>query len=251
MCSLKIIALSLSLLLLTGTASATDVRFSLVRTGQTTSSSEYAWRDGGWVPPAPVNHIAVLIEHGTDRLLFGTGLGRHIDHQLDSEIPWRDKRYGDLQPARDQLERDDLRIDRVVLGCARWEYASGLADFAELPVLASPESIHYARTATPPAVLASQFAHGVRWQPLRFEQRPFHGYEHSLDLFGDERLVLVKLPGHGALGLFLTLDDGRRFFFQGDAAGAPSNARPLPAGVIRIEDARSQARLGFYPRWIE
>ncbi|MCG6538612.1 Zn-dependent hydrolase [Pseudomonas sp. KSR10] len=241
----------LSLILLSGIVNAAELRFSLVRTAQTTTSSEYAWRDGGWVEPPPVNHIAVLIEHRGSRLLFGTGLGRQIDQQLDSEIPWREKRYSAVQPVREQLDRDHLVVDRVVLGCARWEYASGLADFADLPVLASSESIHYARHATPPAVLPTQFAHGVRWQPLHFDQRPFYGFEESLDLFGDERLVLVKLPGHGALGLFLTLDDGRRFFFRGDAALAESDPKPLPAEVAQMQDVQRQEQLGFYPRWIE
>jgi glyoxylase-like metal-dependent hydrolase (beta-lactamase superfamily II) len=248
---MRLRVIGLSLLLLTGTVSAAELRFSLVRTAQTTTSSEYAWRDGGWVDPPPVNHIAVLIEHRGSRLLFGTGLGRQINQQLDSEIPWREKRYGTVQPVRDQLDRDHLMVDRVVLGCARWEYASGLADFAELPVLASPESIDYAGNATPPAVLPTQFAHGVRWQPLHFAQRPFYGFEESLDLFGDERLVLVKLPGHGALGLFLTLDDGRRFFLRGDATLAETDPKPLPAEVVQMQDAQGQAKLGFYPRWIE
>lgn len=247
--SLKFIGVSL--MLLAGAVSAAELRFSLVRTAQTTSSSEYAWRDGDWVQPPVVNHIAVLIEHRGGRLLFGTGLGRQIDAQLDSKVPWREKRYGTVRPVRDQLERDGITVDRVVLGCARWEYASGLADFADLPVLANPESIHYARTATPPAVIPAQFAHGVNWQPLRFERRSFYGFEDSLDLLGDERLVLVKLPGHGALGLFLTLDNGQRYFFRGDVAGSENSPKPLPAEVLQIQDVRLQSRLGFYPRWIE
>lgn len=244
--SLRIIGLSL--MLLAGTLNAAELRFSLVRTAQTTSSSEFAWRDGAWVQPPVVNHIAVLIEHRGSRLLFGTGLGRQIDMQLDSAIPWQEKRYGAVQPVRDQLDRDGISVDRIVLGCARWEYASGLVDFADLPVLANPESIHYARTATPPAVIAAQFAHGVDWQPLHFERRSVHGFDDTLDLFGDERVVLVKLPGHGALGLFLTLDDGQRYFFRGDAVGSQ---QPLPAEVLPVQDARLQARLGFYPAWIE
>ena len=236
--------------MLVASTQAAELRFSLIRTGQTESSGEFAWRDGDWVEPPTVNHIAVLIEHRGSRLLFGTGLGRQIDAQLDSEIPWRTKRYTAVRPARDQLS-DDLGIDRVVLGCARWEYASGLVDFADLPVLASQESIDYAHTAKPPAVLPVQFAHGVKWQPLRFERRLFYGFEESLDLFGDGRMVMVKLPGHGALGLFLRLDDGRRFFFRGDAADAARNPPSLPVDVLQMQDSRLQSRLGFYPRWIE
>lgn len=247
--SLRIIGLSL--MLLAGTLSAADLRFSLVRTAQTTSSGEFAWRDGGWVQPSAVNHIAVLIEHQGSRLLFGTGIGRQIDAQLNSAIPWREKRYRAVQPVRDQLDRDGISIDRIVLGCARWEYASGLADFADLPVLANREGIHYAHNATPPAVIPAQFAHGVDWQPLRFERRPFYEFQESLDLFGDGRLILVKLAGHGALGLFLTLDDGRRYFFRGDAGGTEGSQKPLPAEVFEAQHAQLQARLGFYPTWIE
>ncbi|WP_222911256.1 Zn-dependent hydrolase [Pseudomonas sp. DNDY-54] len=241
----------LLLMLLAASVDAAALRFSLVRTSQTLSSGEYAWRDGGWVQPPPINHIAVLIEHQGSRLLFGTGLGREIDAQLDSELPWRRKRYGAVRPVRDQLDRDDLAVDRIVMGCARWQYASGLADFADVPVLASQEAIRYAHDATPPAVIPAQFAHGVKWQPLRFQRRPYGGFKESLDLFGDERLVLVKLPGHGALGLFLTLEDGRRVFFRGDAADGETSQKPLSAEVLHLHDARLQSQLGFYPRWIQ
>lgn len=244
-------SLAVLLILFSGALSAAELRFSLVQTGRTISSGEYAWRDGGWLPPAEFNHVAVLIEHRGSRLLFGTGLGRQIDAQLNGVIPWRAKRYSAVQPARDQLDEDGFAIDRVVLGCARWNHASGLVDFAELPVLASPESIRYAQSATPPAVIPGQFSHGVRWQPLRLERRAVYGFGESLDLFGDERLVLVKLAGHGALGLFLTLDDGRRFFFRGDALSSERRAEALPAEIYRLQDVRLQARLGFYPRWVE
>ena len=92
-------------------------------------------------------------------------MGRQIDEQLDAELPWRTKRYGEVQPVRDQLERDGLAIDRIVLGCVRWEHASGLVDFPGVPVLASPDSLDYLQTATPPAVLPSQFRHPIDWQP--------------------------------------------------------------------------------------
>ena len=94
-------SLAVSLMLLSGALPAAELRFSLIRTGQTTSSGEYAWRDGHWVAPETIDHIAVLVEHGGKRLLFGSGLGRQIDVQLDGAIPWRVKRYSEVQPVRD------------------------------------------------------------------------------------------------------------------------------------------------------
>lgn len=243
-------AIGLMLALLGASVDASELRFSLVRTGQSTGSGEFAWRDGGWIKPPGVNFVAVLIEHRGDRLLFGTGLGRQINAQLDSALPWREKRYADVRPARDQLGDEAGGMTGVILGCARWDHASGLVDFADMPVLASPESMRYASTATPPAVLPAQFAHGVKWQPLRFEQRPFQGFDESLDLFGDGRLMLVKLPGHDALGLFMTLDDGRRFFFRGDASGSGA-LESRSEGITSLHDTAVQAQLGFYPRWVE
>ncbi|WP_391639050.1 MBL fold metallo-hydrolase [Stutzerimonas degradans] len=235
---------------LVGSAAAADgLRFSLVKTAQSDTRSEYSWRRGGWQQPPPVNHLAILIEHGQTRLLFGTGLGRQIDAQVDAEVPWRSKHYGEVHAVRDQLERDGLTVDRILLGCVRWEHASGLADYPEVPVAASADSLRYLRAATPPAVLPSQFRHAVRWQTLQFESGPYLGYAQSLDLFGDGALVLVPLEGHGALGVFLTLADGRRFFFRGD--GEPAQRPEAAAAVAALADGPAQAALGFYPRWIE
>ncbi len=177
------------------------------------------------------------------------GSVRQIDAQLDAEVPWRIKRYADVCPVRDQLEGDGLEIDRIVLGCVRWEHASGLVDYPEVPVLASADSLGYLEAATPPAVLPSQFRHPVRWQSLEFQASPYREHRRSLDLFGDGQVVLVPLDGHGAVGLFLTLADGRRFFFRGDRL--ERDAGDAAEDVIALQDANTQASLGFYPRWVE
>lgn len=248
--SLARIAILMVLSLCASAQAEEELRFSLVKTAQSEGSGEYAWRNGGWQRPEPVLHVALLIEHHGSRLLFGTGLGRHIDAQLDAEVPWREKRYGPVVPARDQLERDGLKVDRILLGCARWQHASGLADFPDVPVLASPEGIRYSQVATPPAVLHSQFAHPVRWQPLQFEEKPYGGFARSLDLFGDGSLIVVPLAEHGALGLFVALADGRRYFFKGDTLGQPDPLIAQP-DVIEPRDWSETTALQFYPGWVQ
>jgi|GEM_PF-1001177 len=163
---LLVIGLAVSLFGFVEDASAAQgLRFSLVKTAQSESGDFLLGRDG-WQEAPPTQHIAILIEHRGSRLLFGTGLGRQIDAQLDAEVPWRIKRYADVRPVRDQLEGDGLAIDRIVLGCVRWEHASGLVDYPEVPVLASADSLGYLEAATPPAVLPSQFRHPVRWMDM-------------------------------------------------------------------------------------
>lgn len=230
-------------------AAAEPLRFSLVKTAQTDSRGDFAWRRGGWQQQPPAHHVAVLIEHRGSRLLFGTGLGRHIDAQLDAELPWRIKRYGTVRPVRDQLEGDGLKIDRIVLGCVRWEHASGLADFPEVPVLVSAQSLSYLSAATPPAVLHSQFQHSIDWHSLQFQPKRYLQYAQSLDMFDDGQVVLVPLNTHGAVGLFLNLADGRRFFFRGDRLGEEDGASA--EGILTLQDADKQVALGFYPRWVQ
>ncbi|MGF6695339.1 MBL fold metallo-hydrolase [Metapseudomonas resinovorans] len=270
-------------------AQAEGLRFALVKTAETETLDAFTVADGKWTEKVKANHVALLIQHHAATLLFDTGLGRQVDNQFSREMPWWDKplmQYGSVTPARDQLDRDGIRIDRIVLSHAHWDHASALADFPEVPVWAPYEEIEFTEIATPPAILPSQFAHGVKWHPFTFLPVPFMGFEESLDLFGDRSLVLVPLSGHspGSVGLFLTLDDGRRFFFTGDASWRlegftgpkekfwvssrmVDNDREATRAqlqkvhdllqrepgltVVPAHDAKVQDALGYYPQWVQ
>lgn len=267
---------------------AAGVRFSLVKTAETRTLDAFTVEGGQWTRAAIANHMAVLIEHHAATLLFDTSLGRQVDRQFEAEMPWYDKpllRYGAVRPVRDQLERDGIRIDRILLSHAHWDHASGLADFPEVPVWAPYAEIEFSQIATPPAVLPSQFAHRPKWVPYEFIPNPFMGFDESHDLFGDGSLVLVPLSGHtpGSVGLFITLEDGRRFFFTGDASWRLEGftgprekfwvsrrmvdhdreatrsvlqqvhellQRTPDLTVVPAHDARVQRQLGFYPDWV-
>ncbi|MEX6502507.1 MBL fold metallo-hydrolase [Pseudomonas zhanjiangensis] len=266
---------------------AAGLRFSLVQTAETKTLDAFTVEGGSWMQTAVANHMAVLIEHHAATLLFDTSLGRQVDSQFESEMPWYDKpllQYGEVRPVRDQLEPDGVRVDRILLSHAHWDHASGLADFPEVPVWAPYAEIEFSQVAAPPAVLPSQFRHGVKWVPYDFLPNPFMGFEESLDLFGDGSLVLVPLSGHtpGSVGLFITLEDGRRFFFSGDASwrlegftgprekfwisrNMVDNDRDATRAVlgqvhelieqnpsltvVPAHDARAQQHLAVYPNW--
>ena len=59
----------------------------------------------------------------------------------------------------------------------------------------------------------------------------------SADLFGDGSIVLVPLFGHtaGSVGMFVTVDSGKRYFFVGDAVW---NAQALKKGSPKFWAAR-------------
>ncbi|PAU66351.1 MBL fold metallo-hydrolase [Pseudomonas sp. PIC25] len=283
--SLMLLAL-LSLTSLPGEAAG--LRFTLVKTSETETLDAFTVEGGDWTEKAIADHMAVLIEHHAATLLFDTGLGRQVDSQFQ-EIPWWERKllqYGPVQPVRDRLDADGIRIDRILLSHTHWDHASGLADFPEVPVWAPYEEIEFSRIAVPPAILPSQFSHAVKWVPFTFQPEPFMGFPESLDLFGDRSLVLVPLSGHtpGSVGLFLTLDDGRRFFFTGDASWrlegftGPKEKfwfsrrlvdqdrdatrqvleqvhalleREPELVIVPAHDANVHKQLGFYPQWIQ
>lgn len=269
-------------------ASAAGLRFSLVKTSETEAREALTVADGAWTQKVRVTHVAVLIEHHAATLLFDTGLGRQVDQQFTEMPLWLRPlmEYGPVTPVRDQLDRDGIRVDRILLSHAHWDHASGLADFPEVPVWAPYEEIEFSKIATPPAILPGQFRHPMQWRPFTFEPTPYMGFAESLDLFGDGSLVLVPLSGHtpGSTGLFLTLDDGRRFFFTGDASwrlagfAGPHDKSWIagrlvdndPAGthqvlqqvhelmaqepaltILPAHDGEAQERFGFYPQWVE
>jgi glyoxylase-like metal-dependent hydrolase (beta-lactamase superfamily II) len=126
----------------------------------------------------------------------------------------------------------------------------------------------------------------IHWKTIAFQPKPYRGYPESLDLYGDGTVVLVPQYGHtpGSVGMFLTTSSGRRFFFCGDtvwsAAAIPASRqkfwlarsiadRDAPATLAQIErmtalqkadpgliivpahDSRVQAKLGYFPTWVE
>jgi glyoxylase-like metal-dependent hydrolase (beta-lactamase superfamily II) len=178
---------------------------------------------GRWLRWRKLTHIAVLIVHPEGQLLYDTGLGREIDDQFSVNGFWHRRMFGYARERAvvDQLVQhgwavDDVRL--IVPSHLHWDHASGLPDFPDAVVWATPEERRAAAGGSPPAFLRSQFDGVRRWRDLLFEDGPYLGYPASQDVFRDGSVVLVPLTGHtpGQVGLFLTLPSGRRYFFIGD-----------------------------------
>jgi glyoxylase-like metal-dependent hydrolase (beta-lactamase superfamily II) len=243
-------------------APAPRVRLAIIRTAQRPVREAMLFAGGRFGTMATIHFSAFLVEHGDDRLLFDTGLGRGIDAQYDADMPhWMRPffRYdAPVVPAREQLDRAHVPpVRRVLLSHAHWDHASGLADFPEAEVELAPEELAFVREAGTRrgAPWPSQVgAASIRWKPLALARTtgPDEGFERSVDLYGDGSVVAVGLPGHtpGSIGLLVRVSSGRRFLLVGDVvwnAGALAQARPkfAPARWIVDDDvARTQDAIG-------
>lgn len=270
------------------------VAFAVVRTAQVTVRQGLLFSGGSFAQQLATNFSAFVVRHGDELLLFDTGLGARVRQQYGQDMPHWSRpffRYEDpVLPAREQLAAAGLaRVTRIILSHGHWDHASGIEDFPGAQVWASAPELAVVRNPSGgvggawPSQVADK---PVRWHALQFQPRPHEGFESSLDLFGDGRVVLVPMFGHtpGSVGLFLTVSSGRRFFFVGDVVwsaaalreGRPKfwAARPLVDAdveataatiekiravvardpdivVVPAHDSVVQDALGYLPKWIE
>lgn len=294
----------LSAALLCGTAQAQapvsampalpQVGFSVIKTSKVSVAERLLLPDGSMTKKIDTNFSAFLIKHGDDYLLFDTGLGANIEAQYAQDMPyWARAAFKfdkPVLPARQQLDAAGFApIQRVIISHGHWDHASGVPDFPEAQIFAAEEEMHSiqhpesgAGTAWPSQVATP----GTRWSPLVLKPIAYKGYAQSLDLFNDGSVVLVAMPGHteGSIGMFVTVDSGKCYFFIGDVAwkagavqaGAPKFwaaslvvdrnreqtlrsveqvrdvARKYPeVVVVPAHDAAVQDALGYFPNWVK
>ncbi len=198
--------------------------FSVLPTAASNGGSEALVVGGGsWLTYRRPVQVAVLVNHPQAAFLFDTGLGR--EHAAQFAVNGLMHRmllgYGEVRPVIDQLAAagwSSSRIRMIVPSHMHWDHVSGLVDFPNAEVWATPQEQDQAEHGAPPAFLRSQFESVKRWRALEFTDGPYVGFERSLDMFKDGSVVLVPLAGHtaGHTGMFLNLPSGKRYFFTGD-----------------------------------
>ncbi|MEH6490879.1 MBL fold metallo-hydrolase [Halopseudomonas sp.] len=255
----RLIALTFFALLLGSTSQAAErpqhLRIALLITAHSAGSPEAFTVSGGrWSIERKLVHPALLVDHPQGRFLFDTGLGREIDHAFAANS-WLNRKllaYEQLDPALDQLERAGYQagdIDFILPSHLHWDHLGGLPDFPDTPVKVLPSGLQEAREhGQRPAFLPEHLQGTREWQRLQLSDTPYMGFARSLDLFDDQRLVVVELSGHtaGQVGLFVNLDSGRRLFFIGDTSWtlrgvAQNRSRPLFVQWIAHVDSDREA----------
>lgn len=117
------------------------------------------------------------------------------------------------------------RFPRAALVFAEdaWQSVEPLSGWRAARVVYHPAAVDRAQIAARGIVLRSADA------------QPWRGFPSTWDLFGDDSLRLVELPGHahGQLGaVFRRVPDGREIFLVSDACWTLGNLHGKPPGVL-------------------
>lgn len=188
-------------------------------TGITHRSAAFAYRGGSFSDKRDFAMTAVLVRHPRGDVLIDTGFGRDLDAQLGL-MPWWFRAVTSVERGRsaaEQLGDERRRLRAVLLTHAHWDHASGLGEFAGVPVWVTAEERRFIAEGGWITAVA-RAARGVAYEELTFEGGPYLGFPRSHDVYGDGAIVVVPAPGHtpGSVIVFLALRDGRRYALVGD-----------------------------------
>lgn len=216
-----------------------EVGLSIIKTSSMPVREGLVFSGGSFSKEVETIFSAVLVKHGSTFLLFDSGLGTRIAHQYQQDMPVLDRpffKYRDpVTPVRAQLDKAVTgSIKAIILSHSHWDHASGITDFPEAEVWTAPEEmdmIKHASSGLGGAWPSQVSSDSIHWKSVEFKPVSYEGFERSLDVFSDGKVVLVPMSGHtpGSIGMFVTVDSGKRYFFVGDVvwnAGALQEGRP-------------------------
>ena len=201
------------------------------------------------------------MRHPKATFLFEGGVGSRIRGEFERNFNgWQKQVFAHVyqQPIREQLAVagiDPDTISFVLLTHLHWDHAGVIKDFPLAPVrVTRTEYDGASKAASDGAVgtFAEQFNDpSTKWDFITFKDSSFGPFRQSLDLFGDQSIVLVPLAGHtsGQLGMFVTLRSGERYFFIGDVSWSASAVRMarerIPFARDVVDAAPEAARRGL------
>lgn len=208
---------------------------------------------GASLRPAPIPALFALLEHPTRGIgLFDTGYSTRF-FDATRALPFRAYRLATSvrvdrsQEARAQLADrgiDPLDVSFIVLTHFDPDHIGGLRDFPRARVYCSEAAWRFVEGKTGFAALRSRLLPLLLPDDLteRLVLLPppagpsFAPFDHTHDLFEDETLRIVSLPGHapGHIGALLRVGSERLWLMAGDAAWCRAALRERDPRMHRV-----------------
>lgn len=197
------------------------ISVSIIRTA--TAESKLGLVVGGesLFTPFEISHNAILIRHPKGNVLFDTGLGNNIKQQF-KDIPallHPILSYSFIKSAQRTLEQAHVNIKNIIISHFHWDHVGGVKDFPDAEILVDKLDYQRAKEGKDGAVLSQINGDNINWTFIPFTDTPYENFDKSFDVYGDDSLIIVPLPGHthGSIGLFVNTETGKRYFLTGDA----------------------------------
>ena len=195
----------------------------------------------------------ILIHRTQGDVLIDAGISSKVDAQMDELAPQKQAvarqilaSYSFRSSAPEALSAAGEQPDRVrtiIPTHAHYDHLAGAEDLPSARILMPPDEIAFIdrQQHTPDIIAASNIAAvRSRIEPYSFADKPYLGFASSFDVFGDDSIVLVPLPGHtpGSIGAFFHVD-ARRVFAIGDVTWimeAVERGLPRPPALRTFAD---------------
>ena len=146
---------------------------------------------------------AYLIEHPKGKILIDTGFNKTVRHDPVKELTWIHNKINKPIQAPGEAVDEVLAsmgikpsdLDYVIVSHLHTDHASGLKLVKDAKnILVSEEELAYA--ATEKVKYVHHMWEGVNLKTFKLTASPYGPVKRSYDLFGDESIIFVYLPGH-------------------------------------------------------
>ncbi|EQC51702.1 MBL fold metallo-hydrolase [Bacteriovorax sp. DB6_IX] len=210
--------ISICFILLT-TKAMSQTAFTIVNTGYA-DALDILSIEGGEFKKIRFNHAAFIIKHNNKTILFETGIGSKIQDEFDESMPlWAKPAFNFKYVKSLKKQLPNFHYDKILLSHAHWDHAAGLTDgLGTTPTISPEEHLelhpeHIAHHRTFPIHFKDNAPDKFKWT-----QSPYLHFKKHYDLFGDNKVILVPIPGHsfGSIGLIIN-GQKEKAFFVGDA----------------------------------
>lgn len=197
------------------------ISVSIIKTATAESKAGLVIGGESLLEPFEISHNAILIRHPKGNVLFDTGLGNKIKQQFE-DIPvllHPILAYSFIKSAQQTLKQGHVNISKIIISHFHWDHVGGVKDFPEAEIWVDKPDYERAKEGKDGAVLSQINGDNIHWHFIPFSNTPYENFEQSFDVYGDDSLIIVPLPGHthGSIGLFVNTESGKRYFLTGDA----------------------------------
>lgn len=203
------------------------LRLSRLHTADLAGRHGFSVRGASLSEPFTSAVSAFLVDHPQGRVLIDAGMASNMEEHFALATPAVMRAFSEMSVhagIAERLAEGGLSPDSlfaVIPTHAHWDHISGMAELREVPIWLTPEEQAFTRSGheTMDLFVHIESEGPLNVRDLTFDDGPYGPFERSHDLFDDQHVVVVPMPGHtpGSVGVFVTFTS-KRFLFVGDTA---------------------------------